>query len=237
MSGATGNFGVEKGMTQTAHFRQCCQNMIESQIRTGGVVNPAVVEAFAAVPRERFVLPGQAGIAYGDEDLPLGAGRWLMEPLTHARLIQAAAPKSDDTCLDVGGGTGYAAAVLSRVTQAVVMLESHPGMVDHAQAVWNDLAYANIVPVQGALTEGSRAHAPFSLIVVNGAVSFIPDTLLSQLSVGGRLVAVVNDRPNCAMGQARIIYRTAEDGYAERPLFDAAVPCLPEFAPRREFVF
>lgn len=237
MAGVRLGFGVKKAMTQSSHFRQCRHNMIESQIRTGGVVNPAVVAAFDAVPRERFAMAGQEGIAYGDEDLPLGAGRWLMEPLTQSRLVQAALPGASETCLVVGGATGYAAAILSRLARAVVMLESDQGLITHARKAWDDLGYTNITSAQGDLAEGVRAHAPYDLIVVDGGVSYVPDSLLSQLSIGGRLVAVVNGRADCTMGQARIIYRTSEDGYSERTLFDAAVPCLPEFSPRREFAF
>lgn len=211
--------------------------MVESQIRTGGVVDPAVVEAFRAVPRERFAMPGQEGIAYGDEDLPLGAGRWLMEPLTHARLLQAAAPTSADVCLDIGSATGYSSAILSRMTSAVVSLGYHQAYLRRAEYVWSDLGYSNIAAFEGELTEGCEKYGPYSLIVINGAVSYLPPALMAQLTIGGRMVAVVNDRPDCRMGQAHVITRTAAEAYADRVLFDAAVPCLPEFAPRREFVF
>ncbi len=224
-------------MNHSVDFEACRQNMVESQIRTGGVVHPGILESFRQVPRELFVHPGQAGIAYGDEDLPLAEGRCLMEPLTHARLLSAAVPAPGDTAMVVGGAAGYAGAILSRLVANVVSLECVPEWTEKACALWSDLGCHNVIAHSADLAWGCPEKSPYSLIFINGGVSHVPQSLLDQLSIGGRLVAVVNDKPGVMMGQGRIIYRTSEDHFSERVLFDAAVPCLREFAPRREFAF
>jgi protein-L-isoaspartate(D-aspartate) O-methyltransferase len=224
-------------MNHSVDFETCRQNMVESQIRTGGVVHPGIVEAFRHVPRELFVHPGQTGIAYGDEDLPLAEGRCLMEPLTHARLLSFALPVSEDTALVVGGATGYASAILSKLVSSVVSVDCFAEWTDNARRLWSDLGCQNITAHTGDLVWGCPEKSPYSLIFINGGVSHVPQSLLDQLSIGGRLVAVVNDKLGVMMGQGRIIYRTSEDNFSERVLFDAAVPCLREFAPRREFAF
>lgn len=211
--------------------------MVDCQIYPGGVVDPALLDAFRTVPRDRFVMPGQEGIAHSDEDLPIGTGRWLMEPLTHARLLQAALPGPDDVVLDIGGATGYPAAILSRVVSRVVAVETNPAFLSRAGELWKALGYTDITPVTGPLGAGAPGQGPYTLIVLNGAAAVLPPELLDQLAVGGRMVAVMADRPGCAVGQARLIERTSADVLSDRPLFDAAIPCLPEFAPRREFIF
>jgi protein-L-isoaspartate(D-aspartate) O-methyltransferase len=219
------------------NFASIRQNMVDCQIYPGGVVDPALLDAFRTVPRDRFVMPGQEGIAHSDEDLPIGTGRWLMEPLTHARLLQAALPGPDDVVLDIGGATGYPAAILSRVVSRVVAVETSPALLSRAGELWKVLGYTNITAIAGPLGAGAPGQGPYTLIVLNGGAAVLPPELLDQLAVGGRMVAVMADRPECTVGQARLIERTSADVFSDRPLFDAAVPCLPEFAPRREFIF
>ncbi len=219
------------------NFEQCRENMVDSQIHPLGVVDPRILESFSAIPREKFVNPGQEGIAYCDEDLPLGAGRFLMEPSVHARLLQHAAPRADDVVLDIGCGIGYSSAVLSSLVSTVIALENDQEALTRAESLWGELGCTNIAAYQGALREGLAEHAPFSLILFNGAVSSVPTELLSQLDENSRLLAILSPNPGREAGKAVLIERCPGGHFSDRVLFDANIPCLSGFEPRKEFVF
>ena len=211
-------------------------NMVDSQIHTMGVVSEQILNAFRTVPREQFVPEAQKSIAYCDEDMPVAKGRCLMEPVTHARLIQAVTPAANDTVLDVGGATGYSAAILSRLVSRVVAVESDPALMTQAQANWTKLGCDNVIAQPASFAEGCASMAPYSLIFVGGSVNCVPDALLAQLAPHGRLVAVVRGK-NDKIGRATLFVKTTGGTISERILFDAAVPYLPGHEPRNEFVF
>lgn len=217
-------------------FSAARTHMVDSQIHTMGVVNEAVLEAFRTVPREDYVPDEKRGVAYNDEDMPIAAGRVLMEPVTHARLLQAAVPVANDTVLDVGGATGYSAAILSRIVNNVVCLEQEAAFLAKGEANWRRQGYGNITAQQGAISQGQSGQGSYSLIIVNGTVTEIPQGLLSQLAPGGRLVGIVKGRGD-KIGKAILIQKSADGATGERVLFDAAVPYLPGMEPRNEFVF
>jgi protein-L-isoaspartate(D-aspartate) O-methyltransferase len=208
-------------------------HMIASQLRTNGVVDKRVLAALEAIRRELFVPEALRAVAYVDEDLPLGAGRYLMEPRVAARLLQAAAVQRGDTALVVGAGSGYEAALLSILAKSVVALEEDAKLARMARAalVEHGIASANIV--EGPLREGWRARAPYEVILFGGAVAAVPPEIGQQLADGGRLVTVV--RPSGGVGRG-VIYRKSEGVLAHRPIFDAATPLLPGFSPRPAFV-
>jgi len=218
-------------------FTAARTHMVDSQIHTMGVVSDSVLSAFRTVQREEFVPADRRGIAYNDEDLIVAKGRVLMEPVTHARLLQAALPDKADTVLDVGGATGYSAAIFAALSSRVVAVEADPSLLSLAEAIWRKQGYAaTIIPHQGAFAEGCPSYGPYSLIFLNGSVAEIPASLVDQLAPNGRMVAVV--RPAGArMGQARIITKNAAGVVGQRILFDAAVPYLPGHEPRNGFVF
>lgn len=201
-----------------------------------GVVSPEILNAYRTVPRERFVLPGQEGIAYCDEDLPLGGGRYLMEPVVHARMVQAVAPRADDVVLDIGTAAGYSAAIFSSLVTTVVATESNAGLLKHAEARWAELALCNIAGFEAAADKGAPDHAPYSLVFFGGSVAFIPERVLDQVAVGGRLIAVVCDGGS-SVGKATLVERLDEDQFSSRILFDAATPYLPGLEPRKKFSF
>ncbi|MGD1876234.1 MAG: protein-L-isoaspartate O-methyltransferase [Kiloniellaceae bacterium] len=209
-------------------------NMVESQIRTNKVTDPRIVGAFEPVPREVFVGEAKRGIAYVDEDLEVAPGRFLMEPMVLARLLQAAAPKPGDMALDIGCATGYSTAVLAQLAETVVGLEGERALMDAANRTLNALDVDNAVVVEGTLTAGYQKQAPYDVIVFQGAVSAIPDNVKRQLADGGRLVAVVVDAAD--IGRGTLVQR-AGDGFSSRTLFDAATPMLPGFAREIGFVF
>jgi protein-L-isoaspartate(D-aspartate) O-methyltransferase len=217
-----------------SNFAAARLNMVESQIRTNGVHNPVILAALGELPRERFVPEEFRNNAYLDGDLRICEGRYLMEPLVLARLLQMAELGDDGVVLDVGCGTGYSAAVLARLSNTVVALEDDAELAAVAASNLADLDIDNVAVVEGKLARGYPEQAPYNAIVLGGAVSQIPDNLLDQLADGGRLVAVVAD--GNGMGRATRVTRNGAF-FARQILFDACVPLLPGFEPAAEFIF
>lgn len=208
--------------------------MIESQLRPNKVADERVLRAFASTRRELFVPEHLRRVAYIDEDLPLGGGRYLMEPMVAARLLQAAEVEPGDTALVVGAGTGYEAALAGALARNVIALEEDPELARRARAALVDHAIAVVNVVEGPLRDGYRARAPYDVILFGGAIAEVPTEIASQLAEGGRLLAVV--RHENAVRRATLTTRTG-GVLARRVIFDAATPVLPGFAPKPAFVF
>ena len=208
--------------------------MIESQIRTNKVIDERVLAAIAKIPRELFVPERLKSVAYVDDDLPLGGGRYLMEPMVAARLLQAASVERADITLVVGSGAGYEAAVLAQLARSVVALEEDPEIARRARNALVDLGIAAVSVVEGPLASGHRPRAPYDVILFGGAVAEVPNEIVAQLSEGGRLVAVV--KAAGGIGRATLTIRTG-GLIARRVMFDAATPLLPGFQPKPAFVF
>ena len=216
-------------------FAAARANMVESQIRPNKVTDPALIRALATLPRERFVRAERRPLAYVDEDLALGGGRFLMEPMVLARLIQTAAPEAGEIALVVGCGTGYAAAVLSRVCEMVIGVESDKALAGRAAATFTDLGIDNALIVEGPAHAGYPNQAPYDVILFDGAVPAFPDTVAAQCAEGGRMVGVLTGR-NRGVGLATV--GTNFGGtVSNRAVFDANVPPLPEFAEENVFSF
>ncbi|MBI2241424.1 MAG: protein-L-isoaspartate O-methyltransferase [Magnetospirillum gryphiswaldense] len=216
------------------NFAAARTNMIECQIRTNRVIDPAIVGALARVPREMFVPKPMRGFAYVDEDLDIGGGRFIVEPLALARMLEAAKIKDGDVVLNIGDATGYSTAVLSKLAQTVVSLECDSDWAGKATASLNDLAIDNAAVVQGALDQGYPAQAPYDVILFSGSVGEIPASICRQLSEGGRLVAIVDE--GRGVGRGTLVVRVG-DTWGRRQLFDARIPQLPGFAKKAGFVF
>src|SRR5262249_36377812 len=131
------------------------RNMVESQLRPNKVMDPALLDALASVPRELFVPAPLRGVAYVDDDIPLGRGRFLMEPMILGRLLELASVRPSDVALVVGGGGGYGAAVLARIAGRVVVLESERELAQQAGQTLQGLGVANAALVEGPLAEGA----------------------------------------------------------------------------------
>jgi protein-L-isoaspartate(D-aspartate) O-methyltransferase len=207
--------------------------MVDGQVRTTDVTDAAIIAAMLAVPRENFVDEKRRALAYIDEDIAIAPGRFLMEPSPFAKLVQLAAIKPSDRVLDVGTGTGYSAAVLSRLAASVVALESDAALADRARAALAALGAGNVTVVNGRLADGHAATAPYDVIIVEGAVESLPDSLTGQLREGGRLV-VVEGRGNA--GVARIYLKSGAIATGRRA-YNAAVKPLPGFERTSEFIF
>jgi protein-L-isoaspartate(D-aspartate) O-methyltransferase len=208
--------------------------MVDGQVLTRDVFDPDLLAAMLEVPRERFVPPAQAALAYLDRNLPLTAdgSRCLLQPMVLARLLQAADITATDHVLDVGCGTGYSSALLARLAGSVVALEEDKDLAAFARRVLRELA-PQVEVVEGLLKTGWPAAGPYDAIVLNGAAKIIPEPLFAQLKDGGRLVGIEGEGPAT---QARI-YCSIRGGISGRSITEAAAPLLPGFARPPEFVF
>jgi protein-L-isoaspartate(D-aspartate) O-methyltransferase len=209
-------------------------SMIDSQLRPNKVTDDRLLGAFASVRRELFVPEHLRSVAYIDEDLPLGGGRYLMEPMVFARMLQEAAVERTDAVLIVGAGIGYEAAVTAILTRNVVALEEDSELARRGRAALVEHAVATVNVVEGPLHDGYRPRAPYDVILFGGAIAEIPAEIGAQLAEGGRLLAVV--KSSNMIGRATLATRTG-GVLARRVIFDAATPFLPGFAPKPSFVF
>ena len=208
--------------------------MIDCQLRPNKVKDERIVDAFARLRRELFVPEHLRGVAYVDEDLPLGRGRYLMEPMVAARLLQAVMPDRKDTALVVGAGVGYEVALLALLARSVVALEDDAELARLGRAALVDHRIASVSYVEEPPSAGHRQRAPYDVILFGGAVPAIPSEVAAQLSEGGRMAAVL--RPVQGVGRATLTTRTG-GVLAQRVIFDAATPLLPGFVPKPAFVF
>jgi len=216
-----------------ADFATARHNMVESQIKPNRVTDPLVIDALAGLPREEFVPDGLQGVAYVDEALDVGGGRYLMEAMILARLLQTAMVESDDMALVVGCGSGYEAAALSRLAGTVVALESDKTVAEHANQVLLGQGIDTVAVVEGDLAGGYPSQQPYDVIFINGSVAEIPAALTAQLAEGGRLVGIVGSGP---FGKATLV--TKYDGVvSSRQVFDAGTPALPGLDATKVFSF
>ena len=215
-------------------FKVARSHMLESQLRPNKITDDRVLLAFATIRRELFVPHHLRPVAYIDEDLPLGGGRYLMEPMIAARLLQEAAITRTDAALIVAAGTGYEAALTATLARSVFALEEDPELARHARTALVKHAISSVSVVEGPLHEGYRPRAPYDVILFGGGVVEIPPEIAAQLADSGRLLAVI--KPANAMGRAILMTR-AGGVLARRVIFDAATPVLPGFAPKPPFEF
>ena len=216
-------------------FALARRNMVDGQLRPNRVNNAALLAAIGELPRERFLPDGLRSVAYADDDVPLGNGRFMMEPMVLARLIQSLQPQSEDKAMVVAAGRGYGAAILARLVKSVVAVESDAGLAAAAQQTLRELSVTNVQQVAGPTEQGAAASAPYDLILIEGAVGEVPAAIVDQLAEGGRLASVISD-PSGALGVAQLFVK--QGGVTSgRPLFDAGTPPLPGFARPPRFTF
>jgi protein-L-isoaspartate(D-aspartate) O-methyltransferase len=207
--------------------------MVEGQIRTADVTDTAVLDAMQTLPRERFLPPALAQLAYLDGDIPVRRGRTLLRPMVLAKLVQAARIAPDDRVLVIGCATGYSAALISRLAASVVALEEDLELAEQAKESLASVGASNVEVVTGPLAAGWPAGGPYDVIMLDGATEIPPDTLGGQLKPDGCLVAVY--RPNAA--SKATIFHFVEGHMVGRQVFDAAARVLPGFSSPPQFVF
>lgn len=195
------------------------QNMVDSQIRPNGITNPDLIAAMDVVAREKFVPADKKALAYADEDIQLSGGRFMLSPMVIGKLLQLADIKPGDLVLDVGPATGYSTALVSHLAESVVGVEQDTQLCELAGETLMDLNITNAAIICGPHAKGVPAEAPFDVIILNGRIDQLPETLLDQLAEGGRLVAIFGERHNARLavviktnGQNAIHY--AADAFA-----------------------
>ena len=211
-------------MTDHAAARR---NMVSGQIRTNRVTDERLIDAMEEIPRERFVPHAKRWAAYVDEDVEIAFGRYLMEPMVLARMVQEAGIAADDMVLDVGCGTGYATAVMSRLAGTVIALDVDETLAAEAESTLNAVGANNAIVVTGPLAEGYARQAPYDVILLGGAVDHLPQALADQLAEGGRIVGVLREAGG--VGQATLWARH-RGALSSRSLFEASLPPLPGIA-------
>lgn len=226
----TADILVSERIVNSETFGAMRRAMVSNQLRTSGVNDPRVIAAMGEVPREAFVPQERAMLAYLDRPVPLGGGRALNPPLVLGRLLTEAGTRPEDRALVVGAGTGYAAAVMSKLVGSVVALEEDGMLAGKARAAGLP---ANVQLVEGPLADGWAGAAPYDLIYIDGSVERIPEALIAQLGEAGRLAAPLVER-----GVTRLaVGRRGGVGFGLVSVADAEAAALPGFERPREFSF
>ena len=216
-------------------FAEARRFMVDGQLRPNRVEDPRIVAALRDLPRERFVPPALAARAYADADVPLPGGRAMLKPMVLARLVQLAGLKRGERALVLAAGTGFGAALLAAIGGSVTAVEADPVLVAMARAALPAAVPAGgVTLVQADPAEGHAAGAPWDVIMIEGGVNDVPQTIEDQLAEGGRLVCIgiAGGPPGRALLSRRAggVVSTTQD-------FDAHAPALPGFAAARAFAF
>ena len=206
--------------------------MVDTQVRPSDVTKFPIIEAMLKVPRELFVPAERREAAYVGENIDLGGGRVVLEPRTLAKMLDAVDIQPDELVLDIGAGHGYSSALAAHLAEAVVALEEVPDLAKEAERALAEAGADNVAVVEGPLTDGAPKHGPYDVILVEGAVQHMPETITDQLKDGGRIVAVFLEG---TLGVVRVGYR-ADDQVTWRFSFNAGAPVLPGFEARQAFV-
>ncbi|OYU16170.1 MAG: protein-L-isoaspartate O-methyltransferase [Alphaproteobacteria bacterium PA4] len=209
---------------------QLRQTMVASQLRTVGVTDAGVLAAMAAVPREDYVAPALAGLAYADAALEVAPGRWLLEPMVLALLLQNARVTAADRVLLVGAATGYSAAVLAHVGARVTALECDAALIAQATA-------AGIACVSGPLADGWAGAAPYDLVLFEGAIEIVTPAIAAQLAPGGRVAAIVRDGGGHGVGRGYAGPLLADRRIGGLAFLEVPGRLLPGFARPKDFAF
>ena len=235
---STNNPDINEAARASAQLRQ---TMVDRQLRTFDVTDVPLLQRFLDVPRENFLPADHASLAYSDLPITLAdsAGkksRALLPPLLLGRFLQAAALKPDQKALDIAGGAGYPAALLSGLAREVVALESDPALAEAAKANLAALGATNVRVETGSLAAGVPAAGPYDVIFIHGAVEQGLEQLIDQLTPTGFILAIAKLDADSGLQAVRI---ERANGHVEagRPLFDATLPVLAEFATPPGFVF
>ena len=208
--------------------------MIEQQIRPWNVEDSAVLELLAQVKREDFVQLAHKSLAFADMALPLPGGQQMLAPRVQARLVQDAAVKPTDKVLEIGTGSGYTTALLAKLAQRVISLEINAEVADMARANLHRAGIHNAEVRQTDGSLGAAADAPFDVILLGGSVAEVPQALLSQLKLGGRLVAIVGEEP---IMHAQVVTRTSDTNFTSEDKWDDTAPRLQNFPQPSSFKF
>ena len=209
------------------------RQMIDQQVRTWDVLDPRVLEALGAVPRERFVPEAYRGVAFADAPIPIGHGQFMLAPALEGRILQALAPVRGERVLEIGTGSGFFAACLAHLTGAVDSIEIHADLAAAAVRAIGDAGIPRITVDTGdALAR--EFDAAYEVVAVTGALPAPEPKLERALVVGGRMFVVIGTPP---VMEARLVTRTGEDSWLSEPLFETCIEPLVQAAAPSRFRF
>lgn len=208
------------------------QIMVDNQVRPSDVTKFPVIDALLNIPREKFVPDGKREAAYLGENLSIGPSRFILEPRTLAKLLDALDIKNNELVLDIGSGLGYSAAVISRMAELVIAVEQDKGFAAEAEEILSEAGADNVVVQVNKLEDGAPQHGPYDVILLQGGVEEIPSSILNQLKNGGRIGAIFIEE---GLGTARIGYKF-NDNVNWKYSFNASVPILEGFLKQKDFV-
>ncbi|MFZ3084603.1 protein-L-isoaspartate O-methyltransferase family protein [Rhodoferax ferrireducens] len=216
------------------NLEQARFNMIEQQIRPWNVLDANVLELLSVVKREDFVPLAHKALAFMDMEIPLGQGQVMLAPRVEARMLQDAAVQKHEKVLEIGTGSGYMAALLAHRAQRVISLEINPELAQMARSNLQKAGIHNVEVRQFDGAKGVSADGPFDVIVLSGSVAEVPQALLAQLKVGGRLVGIVGEEPTMRLN---IVTRLSDAEFKTSTPWDTVAPRLLNFPEPSHFHF
>ncbi|MCC1494671.1 protein-L-isoaspartate O-methyltransferase [Cognatishimia sp. F0-27] len=205
--------------------------MVDTQVRPSDVTEFPIIDAMLSLPREAFVPRDKIEAAYAEDQIELGGGRVILDPRCFAKMLDAANLNNKDLVLDIGAGFGYSSAIIARIAEAVVAVEDDEARAQEAQDLLTEHHADNVILHRGPLVDGADEHGPYDVIMIEGGIETLPDSIAAQLKDGGRVVAIFMDR---ALGTVRVGYKL--DGKISwRYAFNAGAPVLDGFEKTRSF--
>lgn len=209
-------------------------NMIEQQIRPWQVLDPTVLSLLSVVKREEFVPAAYKELAFADVEIPIGQGQTMLAPKIEARILQELSIRNTDKVLEIGTGTGYMAALIAARAEFVNTVEIDPVLVELARKNLQRVGVVNVSVDLGDGAQGWPLYAPYDVIVLSGSTPVLPEAILRNLKIGGRLVAVVGEEPTM---QVQLVTRTEENAFNTINVFETVVPPLTNAMRNNKFVF
>ncbi|WP_068808598.1 protein-L-isoaspartate O-methyltransferase family protein [Thauera phenolivorans] len=216
------------------NFEKARFNMVEQQIRPWDVLDTDVLDLLMSVRREEFVPASARALAFADVEIPIGCGQVMLKPVIEGKILQALQLKKSDSVLEIGAGSGYFAALLAARTEWVRTIDIEPALVKLANENLARYGVENVIVEDGNAAEGWPSRAPYDVIVVSGGLPFLPQSLLAQLKIGGRLFAFVGEAP---VMKAQLVTCEAEGRYRTEDVFETLVPMLREVPQHDRFRF
>jgi protein-L-isoaspartate(D-aspartate) O-methyltransferase len=205
------------------NIEQARFNMIEQQIRPWNVLDQDVLDLLHVVKREQFVPAAYQNLAFADVEIPLPGGEAMLAPKFEARILQETGVKKHETVLEIGTGSGYMAALLAHRAAKVTTVEINPETAELAKKNLANAGIHNVTVEVGNGAQGWEKGAPYDVIVISGALEVLPEAILKQVKVGGRIAAIVGQAP---VMEAAIISRTGENTYSTIKVFETNVRYL-----------
>lgn len=201
-------------------------NMVKSQILPQNIRNELLVEIISKTPRQIFIPEERQGIAYMDEAVMVGGGRYIMPPMVFAKMVEVLDIKGNESILDIACGTGYSSVILANLCRKVVAVESNNDLASKAHLNLNKLGVNNVIIIGDRLVDGHEESAPYDIIFINGAIKEVPASLLGQLGDNGKLITIISKARN--MGSI-VLLKKINGVTSSEDIFDVNLPLIEDF--------